>query len=205
MDTQCTEQDAIRASQQGDLESFNILILRYQDFLFRMAFRILGDEDIACDAVQETCLLVFKKISSYREGSFRGWLARIITNVCYDELRRHGRSRIKSLDSNEEDENEIESSYWMADFSTNPERQVEALEFTRTIQRCLEMISPQHQLILVLIDIEDFSYEEAADTLKVPIGTIKSRLARARKQMKAALQFSGELLPAQYYNVAMAG
>jgi len=120
-------------------------------------------------------------------------------------LRRHGRSRTQSLDSNEQDENEIESSYWMADFSTNPERHLEALEFTRTIQRCLEMISPQHQLILILIDIEDFSYEEAADTLKVPIGTIKSRLARAREQMKAALQFSGELLPAQYHEVAMAG
>ena len=66
------------------------------------------------------------------------------------------------------------------------------------------MISPQHQSILVLIDIEDFSYEEAADTLKVPIGTIKSRLARAREQMKAALQFSGELLPAPYTNVCVA-
>ena len=159
---------------------------------------------MACDAVQETCLLVFKKISYYREGSFRGWLARIVTNVCYDELRRQGRSRTQSLDSNEQDEKEIESSYWMADFSTNPERQLEALEFTRTIQRCLEMISPQHQLILILIDMEDFSYEEAADALKVPIGTIKSRLARAREQMRAALQFSGELLPAPYTNVCVA-
>jgi RNA polymerase sigma-70 factor (ECF subfamily) len=169
MDKKFTEQDAIRASQEGDLESFNILILRYQDFLFRMAFRILGDEDMACDAVQETCLLVFKKISSYREGSFRGWLARIITNVCYDELRHQGRSRTQSLDSKDQDENEMEASYWLADFSTNPERQLEALEFTRTIQRCLEMISPQHQLILILIDIEDFSYEEAAVTLKYPL------------------------------------
>lgn len=204
MDPKCTEQDAIRASQQGDLESFNVLILRYQDFLFRMAFRILGDEDTACDAVQETCLLVFKKISSYREGSFRGWLARIVTNVCYDELRHQGRSRTQSLDSNEQDENGIESSYWLADFSTNPERHVEALELTRTIQRCLETISPQHQLILILIDIEDFSYEEAADALMVPIGTIKSRLARAREQMKAALQFSGEVLPTPYTNICVA-
>ena len=204
MDTKFTEQVAIRASQQGDLESFNMLILRYQDFLFRMAFRILGDEDMACDAVQETCLLVFNKISSYREGSFRGWLARIVTNVCYDELRRRGRYPVQSLDSREQDGDDMDRSYWLADFSTNPERQLEALEFTRTIQRCLETISPQHQLILILIDIEDFSYEEAADTLKVPIGTIKSRLARARTQMKAALQFSGELLPTQYTNVCVA-
>ena len=98
----------------------------------------------------------------------------------------------------------MEPSYWLADFSTNPERQLEALEFTRTIQRCLEMISPHHQMILILIDMEDFSYEEAADTLNVPIGTVKSRLARAREQMKAALQFSGELLQAPYTNICVA-
>ena len=204
MDTQFTEQDAIRAAQQGDLESFNLLVLRYQDFLFRMAFRMLGDEDRACDAVQETCLLVFKKISSYREGSFRGWLARIITNVCDDELRRQGRHLTQSLDAKEQDDSAATPEYWLADFSTNPETQLEAQEFAAAIQRCLETISPQHQMILILIDIEDFSYEEAAEALNVPIGTIKSRLARARMQMKAALQFSGELLPAPYTNVCVA-
>jgi RNA polymerase sigma factor (sigma-70 family) len=77
-------------------------------------------------------------------------------------------------------------------------------EFARTIRICLGTMSPQHQLILILFDIEDFSYEEAADALMVPIGTIKSRLARAREQMKAALQFSGEFLPVPYTNVCVA-
>ena len=75
MSANLTEINMIRASQHGDLEAFNALILHFQDFFFRVALRILRDENLACDAVQEACLLLFKKISSFRDGSFRGWSA----------------------------------------------------------------------------------------------------------------------------------
>lgn len=192
METNLTEIEAIHAAQHGDLDAFNSIILQYQDFLFRVALRITGEEDMAWDAVQETCLLVFKKISSYRDGSFRGWLARIISNICYDEFRRHSHYFAYSLDGFSHDNGEMESPYWLADFSTNPEAQVEVSEFEKTIQTCLERISLEHRTILILIDIEGLSYEEAAVALRAPIGTIKSRLARARTQMRAAMQASGD-------------
>jgi RNA polymerase sigma-70 factor (ECF subfamily) len=81
----------ISLAQRGDLEAFNRLVLAYQDSLFNIALRILGDEDLAADATQEAFLHAFQKIASYRSGSFRGWLIRIVTNVCYDELRRQKR------------------------------------------------------------------------------------------------------------------
>jgi RNA polymerase sigma-70 factor (ECF subfamily) len=192
METNLTEIEAIHASQHGDLQAFNSIILRYQDFLFRVALRITGDEDMASDAVQETCLLVFKKISSYRDGSFRGWLARIITNVCYDEFRWRSHHSAFSLDAFTQDGDEIESPYWLADFSTDPETQVEVSEFEKTIQTCLERISADHRTILILIDMESLSYEEASIALQIPIGTIKSRLARARAQMRATLRSLGD-------------
>lgn len=204
METNMTEMEIIRASQQGDLNAFNTLILHYQDFLFRVAFRITRDENMASDVVQEACLLVFHKISSYRDGSFRGWLARIVSNVCYDELRAQKRRRTQSLEVHNQDGQELSSPYWLADVSANPETQVEVNELEEMILNCLGRISPQHQMILILIDIEEFSYEEAADALQVPVGTIKSRLARARMQMRDALQSSSGLLPAQYQKISVA-
>lgn len=193
MEPKFTELDVIHASQQGDLEAFNLLILQYQDFLFRVALRITGNEDTACDAVQEACMLLFKKISSFQGGSFRGWLARIVTNVCYDELRRQGRRRTQPLEFFGQNDDERISSYWLADFAADPENQFEINELNHVIESCLQKMSCEHRMILTLIDMEDLSYEEAAVALRIPIGTIKSRLARARIELRKRLQTSNYL------------
>jgi RNA polymerase sigma-70 factor, ECF subfamily len=187
MNINSTALDAIRASQQGNLEAFNLLILHYQDFLFRVALRITGDEDMASDAVQETCLLLFKSISSFRDGSFRSWLARIVANVCFDEFRRQKRQRTRPLEPCGQNGEDTLSPYWLADFSTNPEREYQTQELSGLIQSYLGQLSHPYRTVLILIDMEEFSYEEAASALRVPVGTIKSRLARARMELRKKL------------------
>src|SRR4026208_1620199 len=91
MNNNSNETEVIHTAQPKDLDTFNDLILQYQDFLFRVASRVIRDEDQACDVLQDACLLAFRKRASFRGGSFRNWLARIVVNVCYDELRRQRR------------------------------------------------------------------------------------------------------------------
>lgn len=193
MNANFNETNAIRASQQGDLEAFNQIIAHYQDFLFRVALRVTGDEDMACDAVQEACVLLFKNINSFRGDSLRGWLARIVSNVCLDELRRQGRQRTRPLETSNEQGEDLTSAYWMADFSSNPEREYQNHELHAVIQSHLEQLPPVHRMILTLIDMEELSYEEAAAALGVPMGTVKSRLARARTELRKKLLASNYL------------
>ena len=161
--------------------------------------RFMRDEDVASDSIQDACLLAFRKIVSYQGGSFRNWLARIVVNVCYDELRRQRRRPVQPLEPDTQADEEAVSPYWLADYSTNPERQFETSELEHVILECLEAISPHHRAVLALIDMEEFSYEEAAEILAIPVGTIKSRLARARAEMKKALQACSDVLPTRYH------
>jgi len=184
MNTNASETEIIQAARQGDLDAFNQLIIEYQDLLFRVAVQIMRDDMLAADVVQDACLLAFNKLSTFRDGSFRNWLARIVVNLCYDELRRQRRHPTQALEPDDENTSDQSSAYWLADYSTNPEARLEAIELERTIQDCLEMLPPKHRAILILIDMEDFTYDEAAETLNIPVGTVKSRLARARLQMQ---------------------
>ena len=99
----------IHAAQHGDLEAFNRLVLAYQDALYNTALRILSDEDLAADAVQEAFLSAFRALNSYRGGSFRAWLLRTVTNACYDELRRKKRRPTTPLEPETADGDEVES------------------------------------------------------------------------------------------------
>ena len=197
MDTILSNSETIYMTQSDELDFFNSLILRHQDFLFRLAQRIMRDESLAADSVQDACLLAFRKFSSFRGGSFRNWLARIVVNVCYDELRRQRRHPVQSLEPLTPNEDNP-SPYWLADTSASPEAQLERKEWEATLQACIERLPSKHQAILILIDMEELSYEEAAEILEIPIGTVKSRLARARIQLKNVLQVAGELLPVRY-------
>lgn len=183
-----TQVQTTYTTQYTDLDTFNTLILEQQDFLFRVALRLMKDEDQAADAVQDGCLLAFNKISSFRGGSIRNWLARIVVNVCYDELRRQRRHPTQALEPVDTDQEEISSPHWLADFSMNPEFQYDANELEQMIAKCLETLPYRHRTVLILIDVEEFSYEEAAEILSVPTGTVKSRLARARAQFSSSLK-----------------
>lgn len=192
------EKSLIRAAQRGDLEAFNLLILRYQNLLFGIALRLLNDEDAAADAVQEALISAFRRFNTFRGDSLRSWLARVVVNACYDELRKKRRQHTVPLEQFNADGDEIETSYWLVDPQADPELQYESNELESAIQTSLNKLPAIYRLILILVDIEGLSYEEAALVARVPVGTVKSRLARARLQMQKSLQTSRELLPASY-------
>ena len=192
------ESALIHDAQQGDLEAFNRLVLAYQDKLYNTALRILGDYDLASDATQEAFISAFRSLNSYRGGSFRAWLQRTVTNACYDELRRRKRRPTVPLEPTSNDDEEIESPRWLADTSMSPEQKVEADELEHAIQHCLDALPADFRTVVVLADVQGLDYAEVASATRVPLGTIKSRLARARLRLRECLQGFWELLPAAF-------
>jgi RNA polymerase sigma-70 factor (ECF subfamily) len=177
----------ICSAQQGNLDSFNQLVLLYQDMAYHQAYRMLGDSQSADDAVQEAFISAYRNLRSFRGGSFRAWLSRIVTNICYDELRRRRSRPISPFELQDSFGEEIESPEWAADNGDTPEEQLLRAELGATLERCLELLPLGHRAVLVMVDILGFEYAEAAGALGLPIGTVKSRLARARTQMRALL------------------
>ena len=188
----------IQEAQRGDLDSFNTLVLTYQDMLFNTALRIMGDEDAAADATQEAFLSAFRAIKSYRGGSFKAWLMRTVTNACYDELRRQKRRPTTPLEPETDDGEEMDSPRWLADPSMSPEEEIEADDLEHAIQHCLDELPVEFRAVVVLTDILGMDYKEVAASVRVPLGTIKSRLARARLRLRECLQGFWELLPAAF-------
>ncbi len=195
MDEMVLIQDAI----QGDLNAFNRLILVYQEMAFNVAYRLLSDEDSAEDITQTAFISAYKNLNGFRGGSFKAWLMRIVTNACYDELRRIKRHPTIPLEPIDDDtEEEIESPTWLADGSASPEETVEQADLEHAVQHCLDNLPEEFKVVVVLIDVQGFDYDEVAKVVKRPLGTIKSRLARARLKLQDCLQQFWELLPDRF-------
>jgi RNA polymerase sigma-70 factor (ECF subfamily) len=192
------EKELIKAAQHGDLNAFNALILRYQNLLYGIALRMLNDEDTASDAVQEALISAFSKFRTFRGGSLRSWLARVTVNACYDEMRRKRRQREVPLEQFNMEGEEVEDLSWMIDPAARPEERYDSYEMQIAIQESLNQLTPAYREALILVDIEGLSYEEASIAARVPVGTVKSRLARARLQIRCSLQGYKDLLPSQY-------
>lgn len=192
------EEVLIQDAVNGNLDAFNTLILHYQDGVFNVALRIMGDEDAAADAAQEAFISAFKSVASFRGGSFKGWLMRIVTNACYDEIRRRKRRPTTPLEPETDDGEEMESPHWLADSSMTPDQQAEADEVEHAIQHCLDNLPMDFKTVMVMADIQGLDYAEVAKAVRTPLGTVKSRLARARLRMRECLQGFAELLPANY-------
>jgi RNA polymerase sigma-70 factor (ECF subfamily) len=184
-------QDAVR----GDLTAFNRLVLAYQDMVFSHAYRILGDMHLAEDATQEAMISAYKNIHNFRGGSFKAWMLRIVTNAAYDEIRRQQRRPTTPLEPVDSDEEEIESPAWMMDPGERPEETTEREELGKAIQDCLDNLPDEFRVIAVLVDVQGLDYAEASSVVGIPLGTIKSRLARARLRLRDCLQGFWELLP----------
>jgi RNA polymerase sigma-70 factor (ECF subfamily) len=192
------EPELIQAAKHGDLEAFNTLVLAYQTIVYNTALRILGDDNLAADAAQETFISAFRALNSYRGGSFRAWLLRTVTNACYDELRRKQRRPTTRLEPDNEEGDEVETPRWLADPNASPEDQLDQDELEHAIQHCLEDLPTDFKTVVVLADIQGLDYSEVSTIIKKPLGTIKSRLARARLRMRECLQSFRELLPAAF-------
>lgn len=188
----------IEAARRGDLDAFNRLVLAYQDLVYTQAYRMMGDTEAAEDAAQEAFISAYHHLRSYRGGSFRGWLLRIVTNACYDELRRRKRRPTVPLEPLDADDEEVESPGWLADMAELPEESAMRSELRRAIQRCLDELPAEFKAMVVLVDIQGLDYQEAAQAAKAPVGTVKSRLARARMRLRDCLLAVWELLPSAY-------
>ncbi len=131
-------------------------------------------------------------------GSFRSWILRIVTNACYDELRRQKRRPTTPLEPLTDAGEEIESPDWLADPSESPEEAALRAELGRAIEDCIRTLAPDFRAVVVLVDVQGMDYAEAASILGKPLGTIKSRLARSRLRIQECLQGVKELLPAAF-------
>ena len=189
------EQALVASARKGDVRAFNQLVMLYQSIAYNLAYRILGSEDAAADATQDAFLSAFKAMSRFRGGSFKAWVMRIVTNACYDQLRARQRRPTTSLDDMEGD---MDHSPYLLDPSEQPDEFVERQELDRVIQAAILTLPADQRIVLVLSDVQGMNYQEIADSTGLALGTVKSRLSRARARLRDYLLARRELLPARY-------
>jgi len=193
----------VARSQRGDVDAFNQLVLRYQQAVFTVVMRMLGDRDIAADVAQETFLAAFRAMPSFRGGSsFRAWLMRIASNQSCDHWRRTHRHPVDSLDSLIDEDEPSSASAMSSLFDTaqevNPEEALLTRELQQIIQLGLEELPLDQRVAVVLCDIQGLSYEEIASATQTAPGTVRSRIARGRTRLRVYLLKHRELLPGNY-------
>lgn len=177
----------IRRAQHGDADAFEQLLLEHQKNVYNLCYRMAGDPDDAMDLSQETFLRAWRCLDQYQFASaFSTWLYRLCSNICIDFLRRRRRQQTVPLTF--EDADGEEQTYAVPDVQPLPEEQVE-LKLTReTLAAAMAQLLPEHRAVLQLRVVNEMSYEQIADVLDIQIGTVKSRLSRARNQLKKILE-----------------
>jgi RNA polymerase sigma-70 factor, ECF subfamily len=190
------EKALIDTARRGDVGSFNQLVLSYQSMVYNLAYRIMGDQAAAADATQDALLSAFKSMGKFRGGSFKSWLLRIVTNACYDQLRLKQRRPATSLDALLVLEPAPAQPF--SDPGESPEEYAVRRELNRVIQVGIGALPPEQRIALVLSDVQGLSYQEIAEVTSTSLGTVKSRLSRARGKLRDFLLEQRELLPSQY-------
>ncbi len=191
----------IARSRRGDTAAFNQLILLHQQAVYTLAYRMLGDPDNAADVTQEALFSAFRAITSFRGGSFRAWLLRIASNACCDYWRRSQRrpgESLEALTGPSEGHDEGLAQQFAADERWDPETLALRSELQALIQDGLVHLPLEQRLAVILSDIQGLSYEEIASATDTSLGTVKSRIARGRAQLRVYLQRHAELLPRTY-------
>ena len=189
------ETSLIANAQRGDLDAFNQLILNYQSLAFSIAMRTLQDEANAADTVQESFIKAYRAISNFQGGSFKSWLLRIVVNSCYDVLRSQKRRSTESLDDLVE---ESENTGALMDHSESPHEYAERMELNQLIESAIQSLPADQRLVLALCDVHGHTYEEIVEMTELPMGTVKSRINRARAKLRDYLLQRSELLPASF-------
>ena len=177
----------IRRAQRGDADAFEQLLLEHQKNVYNLCYRMAGNPDDAMDLSQETFLRAWRCLDQYQFASaFSTWLYRLCSNICIDFLRRRRRQQTVPLTF--EDADGEEQTYAVPDAQPLPEEQVE-LKLTREmLAAAMAQLLPEHRAVLQLRVVNEMSYEQIADVLDIQIGTVKSRLSRARNQLKKILE-----------------
>lgn len=170
------------SGQRSDMPSWAEIVTEHGDRVYRLAYRLSGNQHDAEDLTQEAFLRVFKSLDRYRAGTFEGWLHRIVTNLFLDQARRRSRIRMEALP---------EGTDRLRSPRANPERQVLEESFDPVLQQALINLAPEYRAAVVLADMEDLSYEQVAKILGVKLGTVRSRIHRGRAALRAELVAAG--------------
>ena len=172
--------ECVRRVQQGDTDSFEVLVRRHEKAIFNLVYRLLGNYDEAAEVAQEVFLSAFKSIHQFRgEANFSTWLYRIGLN--------HASTRRKSLQSSQQRHIPLDGTEVIADGAVDPAKNVEHKEIQQRVQQALNSLDPEDARIVLLRDLQDIPYEDVAQMLDIPVGTVKSRLHRARQALKTSL------------------
>jgi RNA polymerase sigma-70 factor (ECF subfamily) len=188
---------ALKSAQGGDVAAFNTLVLVYQRQIFNVCYRTLGNREDASDATQDALLSAYRGLKTFQGAAsgLRGWLLRIAVNTCYDQLRRRQRRPVDSLDAPSVADPDRDASLGdrLPDPGMGPEQRSLTSETARHIQEAIDHLPPDQRLTVILCDVHGLSYDEVAQTMAVELGTVKSRLSRARAQLRDLLAQKGEL------------
>lgn len=180
-----SDAELIARAQAGDRRSFDELVARSYTLVFNTAYRILGDSDQAADATQSAYLRAYRSLAKFRgSSSFSTWLYRIVTNVCLDMVRRQQRQPT-SFTHVTTDDPPVERD--LPDERSGPEQLVLQTELQTALHMALQRLRPEHRTVVVLYDLSGMSYDQIAEILDLPLGTVKSRLNRARRALQEEL------------------
>ncbi len=180
------ERDLIRQCQKGDVQAFRHLVERYEDRIYGLACSILGDREVAKDAAQEAFIRVYRALGKFEgRSTFYTYLYRITTNVCLTFAQREQRRPDSVSIEGMQEASDMALDRFLG--TDKPENDIERIGLREEIQKVLEHLSPDHRAVVILKDIEDLSQEEIADVLDVSVGTVKSRLSRARARLRDLL------------------
>lgn len=182
----------ISKARNGDMSAFEEIISLHEQSVYRIALRYTKNENDALDISQETFIKVYRALASFKgDSALSTWIYRIASNVCIDYIRKNSKSSEVPLYKTDDDGN----TYDIGVESTigNPAQAFETMETICEITNALEKLSDEHKEIIVLRDIEGFSYTEIADILELEEGTVKSRIARARKKIRTFLIETGNI------------
>lgn len=172
-----SDEELVRSYLGGDREAFGSLVERHERRVYNLAFRMLGNSEEARDAVQDVFLTCLRKLSGFRGASrFTTWLHRITVNACYDVLRRRGREELVA---------DEEGAFPEPPGASHDLAEETALSID--VQRALLLVPQEFRVVLVMHDVQGVPYEEIAEALGAPVGTVKSRLHRGRVSMARAL------------------
>lgn len=183
--------DLVQRAQGGEIAAFNMLVIRHQNAAYSLAFRFLRAREAAEDVTQEAFVRAWRAIDTFRGERFRSWLLRIVANAARDELRRRKRRPQRSLDETWDDSDM--ASIDPVEPGLGPQERAEQAELRGVLERALAELPEEWRMVVLLSDVHGMSYEEIAEAVDAPLGTVKSRLSRARGRLRQLLIESGEL------------
>ncbi len=190
-----SEADLIRAARAGDADAFDRLVQAHYSSVYNIAYRMLSTPSAASDATQTTFVRVFEAITSFRgDASFGTWLYRITMNVCLDQLRRRKNQPLSLTD--EDEDGELAGERELPDLTDEPSGTAEQRELQELVHEAIGRLSEDFRTVIVLYDIRGLSYQEVAQVLAIPLGTVKSRLNRARLALRDEMEPWVELFDA---------